>query len=81
MADPTLQGKLSDRNNRIPKLLATHKDDEKALEELFLATLSRLPTAKDKAAFARNREGKERTQAFTDALWALINTTEFVFNH
>jgi hypothetical protein len=49
---------------------------------LFLATVSRLPTAKDRALFAEVRAGgKDRQTVFLDTMWALINTNEFVFNH
>jgi hypothetical protein len=51
-------------------------------EELVLATLSRPPTEAEQAAFAeyRARESNRQT-AFTDSLWALINTREFILNH
>jgi hypothetical protein len=62
--------------------VATEKDDDRVLDELFLATLSRLPTPKERAHFADYRtHGKDRPSAFLDAMWALINTNEFVFNH
>jgi hypothetical protein len=81
IADPSVTGKLNNPNNRLKQLLADHKDDDAALEELFLATQSRLPTDREKAAFQKVRQRKDRTEAFRDALWAIINTTEFIFNH
>src|SRR5205085_11669747 len=42
MADPNLcKQKLEAPNNRLKKLLKDEKDDDKALDELFLATLAR----------------------------------------
>ncbi len=82
MADGTVVGKLQSQQNRLTKLLASHKDDKEALEELFLATLCRLPTEKEKTRFAEYRAGeKNRRKVFADTLWALVNTTEFIFNH
>jgi hypothetical protein len=82
MADPTLQRKLADPNNRLKELLARNADDNAALEELVVATLTRLPTEKERATFAKYRAGKkDRHAAFADMLWTLVNTTEFIFNH
>jgi hypothetical protein len=82
MADATVLTKLQTQQNRLRGLLAAHKDDESALEELFLATLSRLPTENEKEKFAEYRSGtKDRRKVFGDTLWALMNTTEFIFNH
>jgi hypothetical protein len=91
MADPNLIAKLRAPQNRLSALLTEKKSDEEALAELFLATLSRRPTAAEKARFAEHLAGQKaerpaerarlRREAFADVLWALINTTEFVFNH
>jgi hypothetical protein len=82
MADPVLLKKIQDPNNRLKELLATHKEDDAALDELFLATVTRLPTEKERKAFAGFRaRAKDRHAAFADALWALVNTKEFILNH
>jgi hypothetical protein len=82
MADDTLVNKIKAPNNRLKQLLADHKDDNEALDELFLAALTRLPTDKEREKFAAYRaEHKDRRAAFGDALWALVNTSEFILNH
>jgi hypothetical protein len=82
MADGTVVAKLLAKQNRLTPLLAMHQDDDSALDELFLATVSRLPNEKEKARFADYRSGqKDRRKVFADTLWALVNTTEFIFNH
>jgi hypothetical protein len=82
MADPSVQQKMQSPQGRLAKLLAAEKDDNKVLEDLFLATVSRLPTAKERGWFAAHRAAsKDRRSALVDTLWALINTNEFVFNH
>jgi hypothetical protein len=82
MVDPAVQAKLDAPRGRLPKLLDGKASDAEVLEELFLATLSRYPTEKDKEVFAEHRRRvKDRRRAFADTLWALINTREFILNH
>jgi hypothetical protein len=69
-------------DGRLQRLLKSKKSDEEILEELFLATLSRMPTIRDRQAFADYRKMvTDRRAAFTDTVWALINTREFILNH
>ncbi len=82
MADDTLVNKIKAPENRLKRLLADHKDDDEALDELFLAALTRLPSDKERENFSHYRAGhKDRRAAFGDALWALVNTSEFILNH
>ena len=82
MTDPAILGKLTANTGRLAKLLKANPDDGAVLEELFLATLTRFPTAAEKEAFAQYRgRVKSRAAAFQDTLWALINTREFILNH
>jgi hypothetical protein len=48
-------------NGRLAKLLASSKTEEEILEELFLATLSRVPTAAEKKHFADYRAARRPT--------------------
>jgi hypothetical protein len=80
MSDPALLKKLT--AGRLAKLLAEKRPDGEVVEELFLATLSRFPDEREKAAALAHLAGKkDRTKAFADVLWALINTREFILNH
>jgi hypothetical protein len=82
MTDATLLAKFQDPGGRLHRILQGKATDDAALEELFLATLSRLPTDKDRALFANYQSGgKDRKTVLTDTLWALINTREFILNH
>jgi hypothetical protein len=82
MTDAALQNKLQAPAGRLQNLLATKKSDDEVLEELFLATLTRPPAESERQAFARLRSGaRDRRVAFTDTLWALLNTREFILNH
>lgn len=80
MSDPVLLKKLS--SGRLPKLLSEEKTDGDAIEELFLATLSRFPDEGERKAAIKHVTGKkDRSRAFSGVLWALINTREFILNH
>lgn len=82
MTDPALLAKISAKDGRLQKLLKSDKSDDELLEEMCLATLSRLPTEKEKKHFAECKATqKDRTALFTDLLWALVNTREFILNH
>lgn len=80
MTDSNIQQKL--QTGRAAELARSQKTDEQLLEELFLATLSRLPNDKEKQGFAEYKKNKtDRKALVTDTLWALINTREFILNH
>ena len=59
--------------------------DVEKVDALFLATLSRLPSEDERTLFVEVlNEGTspaERQQALSDSFWALLNSTEFAFNH
>jgi hypothetical protein len=82
MTDAALLAKLKAKDGRLQKLLQSNKSDDEVFEELFLATLSRLPNEKEKQLFADTRANtKDRQALFTDVAWALLNTREFILNH
>jgi hypothetical protein len=67
---------------RLAKLLDSTKTTQEILEELFLATLSRLPSEAEKDHFAEYLAARKvRAEVCMDALWALLNTREFIVNH
>jgi hypothetical protein len=69
-------------NGRLQTLIKSKKTDDEVLEELFLATVGRFPSDKDKKYFAEHKaHTKDRAALLSDALWALINTREFILNH
>lgn len=82
MTDPGILGKLSDPNGRVAKLAKTKLSDAELVDELFLATLTRLPKTSEKEAAVKHLGlSKARVVAITDLLWALVNTREFILNH
>jgi hypothetical protein len=82
MTDPTLLAKFNDPQGRLQRLAVSKLSADEVLDELFLATLTRLPNARERQAFAANLQAApNRRAAFADTLWALINTREFILNH
>jgi hypothetical protein len=74
--------KVRDANGRLAGLLKEFKDDGRVVEELFLATLSRLPNDAERAKVKEVLSGAEsRDEAFRDLMWALMNAKDFAFNH
>jgi hypothetical protein len=52
------------------------------IEALYLATLSRKPSAKELARLTRHVEKADQPgEALADVFWALLNSAEFVLNH
>ena len=59
-------------------------NDYDRTEAVYLAVLSREPDASERDAVVEMLRGcktpEERSQAQSDVLWALLNSTEFAFN-
>lgn len=54
------------------------------LETMFLATVTRLPSENERGVFLKHvasRSPSEKGKAWSDVLWALLNTAEFGTNH
>ncbi|MSU28203.1 MAG: DUF1553 domain-containing protein [Pedosphaera sp.] len=80
----TINAKLATKDNRIAQLLAAKKSNEEILDEAFLSTLSRPPTATEKARSLKllaDAGEPERRAALEDLYWSLLSSKEFLFNH
>lgn len=66
-------------------LEAPFMTDGDRIEAMYFATLARAPSDDERALFtemlAECKSPDERRGAFSDMLWALLNSTEFAFNH
>ena len=79
-----LQRKLAAPKGRAARLAASTQSDREVIEELFLLTLSRRPTAAESDTLVKGfASGPTRTrpQRYEDALHALLNHPEFLFQH
>lgn len=84
MNQPQINRMISAGNRRRPtslgKLLADVEDNEMLTAELFLRTLCREPTEEEFEKVAAYAESVgDRTKAYEDLLWSLINSTEYVY--
>lgn len=82
MNSATLQAKLSHEGGRIAKLAAQFSD-EALVEELYLTFFSRYPAPDEKLKAMEHLKlrSNRRRHAVEDLAWAMLNSTEFVFNH
>lgn len=65
-------------DNRIGKLMSAGRGNGEIIEDLYLASLCRLPTTIEKSTLlARIEGGTDRRQALEDILWGLMNSKEF----
>jgi hypothetical protein len=78
----TYTDKLTKPGSRLERLLQQSAPDRQVIEELYLATLSRLPEAAEERELeeliGRN---EQRKQAFAYLLWGLISSREFASSH
>lgn len=65
------------------RIAALAPDDPRAVETAYLCVLTRRPTPEESAHFEKALADQElsRAQRIEDLYWALINSTEFSWNH
>ena len=80
---PAVQEKLSHEAGTVARLVRDAKDDAALVEELYLTFFARFPTAEEKTVALDHLKARAATrrQATEDLAWALLNSTEFLFNH
>lgn len=77
-----VRSRLEAPENRIGRLLATVAPDDVILDELYLASLGRFPSASERdSAYAHLARASDRRRAWEDLAWALINSKEFLLRH
>jgi hypothetical protein len=85
MNAPEIQAKISHPRGRVQRLVRAGRSANDIVDELYLATYSRLPRDPERSSAvgyidAATADGR-RVEAVEDLLWTLMNTTEFLFNH
>jgi hypothetical protein len=81
MTSPVVTKRVTaEGNTRVADVMKAKMSDEQALEELFLASLTRRPTA-DELEVGKRVLAKDRKTGLENIQWALINSTEFMVNH
>jgi hypothetical protein len=81
----TMNVKLAAKDNRLAKILAAGKSDAQIVDETYWLTLSRPPTAPERAGMikllASAKSPEEKRLALEDAFWSVMSSREFLFNH
>ena len=79
---PMIQVKIAAAEGRVAKIAKEQPDAKKAIEELYLWTLSRTPTTSEmEACTGYMRASVSPQRGLEDVMWSLINTREFQLNH
>ncbi|MCC7495594.1 MAG: DUF1549 domain-containing protein [Fimbriimonadaceae bacterium] len=75
-----INGKITSREGTVATLEPQLRDDRVLVEELYLRTLCRPPSAGElEQVLGYLKKIPNRREAFEDLLWALISSREFVF--
>lgn len=72
----TIQKKLTAEGNVISRWMTGD-----VVDSVFLRTLTRFPTAAEKEALEKALASGDRRAVLQDALWAILNSKEFLYNH
>jgi hypothetical protein len=86
MNDKTIHRAIADRKAGLLDQELLGQPPEKIIETLFLTTLSRRPTGKEKAQLERELRqvpgtGNDLRPVWQDLFWALLNSNEFILKH
>jgi hypothetical protein len=78
----TIQRRITNEGGLLSKMLAANRSVEEIIDELYLGTVSRSPTAQDRdlGQQAIARAGNVRA-GLEDLFWSLLNSKEFWYNH
>jgi hypothetical protein len=78
-----IQAKLTHEGGTIARLIREQKDDGRLVEELYLIFYARFPTKDETEVGVKHLQKyvANRRAAAEDLAWALLNSTEFLFNH
>jgi hypothetical protein len=79
----TISDAVADSAGRVAKAILGGRSDRELIEELYLASLSRPPTAAEAASALKYFEAGAggRAERAQDLLWALLNSKAFLYNH
>jgi hypothetical protein len=70
---------LASAKGRVADLVGSARTDDEIIDELYVATSARVPSAAERAVARRTLAG-DRTRGTEDLLWALLNSPEFLVN-
>lgn len=80
----TLLEKLEAKDGRLSRLAASDLPADQIVEQLYLSSLTRLPTADEKvrlAAAIQEAPPADRRAVLEDLFWSVLTSREFLFQH
>jgi hypothetical protein len=84
----TISDAVADTNGRVAKAILRGRTDEELVDELYLASFSRSPSASERESALKYLRAAEagstyrgRAARAQDLLWALVNSKAFLYNH
>jgi hypothetical protein len=82
VSGPTINDLLTREGNRLSGLISSGKSPVEIVEELFLWSLARFPTADEsRSIVAYLEQAADRRASLEDAAWSLLNSKEFLLRH
>ena len=79
---PALHEKIIAPTGYLAERIKAGRSDDEVTDELYLGAFSRLPNDDERLAIRETiAAGPSREEAWQDIAWALLNCSEFVFNH
>lgn len=79
---PELHKRIANPQGRVAAILKARSDPADQVEEVYLWTVSRLPTAQEKQLCLEYlQQSASPQQGLAGVMWSLLNTSEFVLNH
>jgi hypothetical protein len=78
-----IENKIADGSGRVAKLLKAKTATPAMIEELYLSAFSRRPTSVEmnRVKDYIDSAAADKPKAVEDALWVILNSKEFMFNH
>ncbi|MFN6304034.1 MAG: DUF1549 domain-containing protein [Planctomycetota bacterium] len=77
-----IESKVADAQGVIARLVKDQKSHDEIVDELYLGSLSRFPNAEERTKTKYFVDAIEnKSEAYQDLLWTLLNSREFMFNH
>jgi hypothetical protein len=77
----TISDAVADPSGRLAKAMVAGSPDRALIEDMYLTTLSRMPTAPElDQGMTYLRTGDRRAARAQDLLWALVNSKAFLYN-
>ena len=78
----TISDAVADANGRVAKAVLSGRSNHDLVSELYLASLSRPPSAAElESGIKYLQDGAGRTARAQDLLWALVNSKAFLYNY